>query len=67
MLIKNRLSRPATWTIEFCDDMLSILEANVIYAIFEGIEGETMPRGNEARRLDGLEDTLRREAEKELA
>ena len=67
MLIEYRLPRPTAGAIEFRDDMLSVLEAYVIHAVLEGIQGETMSGGDEVRGFDSLQDTLRREAEKELA
>jgi hypothetical protein len=66
MFIQDGVATPAARSIEFRNDVLSVVEANIVDAIFEGIQGETMTRWDEASRFDRLEYARRRKTKEEL-
>jgi hypothetical protein len=66
VLLEDRGPAPAPGAVELRHQVPVLVDAHVVDPVLEGIEGEAVAGGPVARRLDGLQDTFRREAEEGL-
>ena len=66
VLVEDRLARPAPGPVELRDHVAPVLEAQVVDAVLEGVQGQAMTRRRETAALDRVEHALGREAKEEL-
>src|SRR6185503_20015098 len=62
VLLEDLRVRPAPRAIELRDDEAAVLEARLVDAVLVAVQGEEAPVGTRARRVDGVQHEIGREA-----